>query len=212
MSILRAIECAVLFLVLPLALALLPFRISPIPVLIAATVLVMILLLRDPSFNRFALTTLPDLRRNLVSMLLIIPIAAALLAGLLYWLQPAAMFSFPRQQPNLWILVMCMYPIVSVVPQTIIYRVFFMHRYEPLFGKGWTMVFVATAAFALCHIIFKHPLPILLTSVGGLLFAWRYWSTGSAPLSALEHAIYGDLAFTIGYGWYLYHGSMRTMQ
>jgi hypothetical protein len=44
----------------------------------------------------------------------------------------------------------------------------------------------------------------------GRLFAWRYQSTGSAALTAIEHALYGNLAFTIGFSRYLYHASTRT--
>jgi hypothetical protein len=53
---------------------------------------------------------------------------------------------------------------------------------------------------------------VLLTLAGGLLFCWRYHTTGSAALSAVEHALYGNLVFTIGYSRYLYHASTRAAE
>jgi uncharacterized protein len=47
---------------------------------------------------------------------------------------------------------------------------------------------------------------VALTFAGGLLFAWRYKTTGSLFTSSLEHALYGCWFFTIGIGQYFYHG------
>jgi len=132
--------------------------------------------------------------------------------ALLYWLVPKELFKFIRRKPRTWAGVMVIYPFVSVIPQTIIYRVFFMHRYAYLFGNGWGMIAAATAAFGIGHVVFRHPVPVIITAIGGFIFAFNYHTTGSAPLSAIEHALYGDLAFTIGYSYYLYHASERTVE
>lgn len=208
----RAIECGLLFGALPVSLALLWRKFNPIPLLIFTATVVLAVLLRDPTFNPACLIRLPDLAHNLLMILLPLPVLAALLAALLYRLAPAQLFKLPRRKPRVWAMVMLAYPLISVVPQTIIYRVYFMHRYEMLFGSGWGMILAATLAFGLGHVIFRHPVPVVVTMIGGLIFAIRYHVTGSAPLSAFEHALYGDLAFTIGYGYYLYHGSVRSVE
>jgi hypothetical protein len=212
MPILRAIECFVLFVALPGGLAMLPWRVNPIVLLLAAAAVVLMWLLIDPHFDRRRLIRFPDPKRNLIAVLWPLPLAAGMLALLLWWVRPETLLSLPRRDPRLWALVMCLYPLLSVIPQTLIYRVFFMHRYDALFGRGWRLVIAATLAFGFCHIVFRHPLPVAITTIGGLLFAWRYWKTRSAPISALEHALYGDIAFTLGYGAYLYHGSIEMIE
>lgn len=52
----------------------------------------------------------------------------------------------------------------------------------------------------------------MLTLAGGLLFAGTYARTPSFGISTAEHALYGDWLFTIGYGPFLYHGTIATMQ
>lgn len=208
----RTFELLLVFVAMPISVALLPRRLNPIPLLIIAAVLMLAMLVRDPTFNPACLTRLPRLGRHLMGILLPLPLMGGLMLGLLYLLVPDQLFKLVRRKPRLWAIVMVMYPLMSVVPQTIIYRVFFMHRYEVLFGRGWLMIAMAALAFGLGHIIFRHSVPVLITTIGGFIFAWRYTVTGSAPLSLLEHSLYGNLAFTIGYSYYLYHGSVRATE
>jgi membrane protease YdiL (CAAX protease family) len=46
----------------------------------------------------------------------------------------------------------------------------------------------------------------VLSFFGGLIFAWRYLRTNSFWAVALEHALYGNLIFTIGLGVYFFTG------
>jgi membrane protease YdiL (CAAX protease family) len=48
-----------------------------------------------------------------------------------------------------------------------------------------------------------------MTLVGGLLFAHTYWKTRSLLVSAIEHALYGCLLYTIGLGRFFYHGAVH---
>jgi membrane protease YdiL (CAAX protease family) len=41
---------------------------------------------------------------------------------------------------------------------------------------------------------------MLLTTAGGLLFAFTYLRSRSTLLVAAEHALYGDFVFTVGIG------------
>jgi uncharacterized protein len=104
---------------------------------------------------------------------------------------------------------MLLYPTLSVYPQGIVYRVFVFERYRPLFGAGWGIVLASAAAFVFVHIVFRNPLALILTFLGGVLFGLRYWQTGSLFVSSFEHALYGCAIFTIGIGRSFYHAAMR---
>lgn len=201
-----------LFAALPVLLALRPTRVNPIPILLGIAIVLIGALTFDPTFDLSRLLYVPRPRENLLQILILLPVGALLLWGILTVLAPEDRFLLPRRKPKVWAMLLVLYPIASVIPQTIIYRVYFMHCYQPLFGDGWAMIVIATAAFALGHVIFRHPMAVLLTVAGGLLFCWRYHTTGSAVLSALEHALYGNLVFTIGYSRYLYHASTRAAE
>jgi membrane protease YdiL (CAAX protease family) len=103
-----------------------------------------------------------------------------------------------------------LYPVVSVYPQGVLYRAFFLHRYAgllPATPAGELALLVASgAAFGFLHIIFRNPLAVVLTFFGGILFAWRYKETESLSVSSFEHALYGCWLFTVGLGQYFYHG------
>ena len=46
-----------------------------------------------------------------------------------------------------------------------------------------------------------------ITAIGGALFMRTHLKSGSGWLADLEHAILGNVAFTIGYGQWLYSGA-----
>jgi membrane protease YdiL (CAAX protease family) len=52
----------------------------------------------------------------------------------------------------------------------------------------------------LAHLFFKNTLVIVLTFLGGILFAITYHKTNSTLLVSIEHAIYGCWLFTVGMG------------
>ncbi|HTQ71811.1 MAG TPA: CPBP family intramembrane glutamic endopeptidase [Acidocella sp.] len=120
-------------------------------------------------------------------------------------LAPALFLSLPLQHPRFWALVMLLYPLLSVWPQEIIFRRFLFHRYGLLFGNRITAA--SAIAFSYAHIIYLNPLAVVLTLAGGAMFARSYSKTRSLTLTALEHALYGCLVFTIGLGRYFFSGA-----
>jgi membrane protease YdiL (CAAX protease family) len=109
--------------------------------------------------------------------------------------------AFPARRPWLWLGVMCLYPIFSALPQEFVYRRFYFRRYRPLFGERWLWLSSAVA-FAWMHIVFTNYLAVFLTLIGGLFFAHTYRRTRSLWLVTLEHSLYGQIIFTIGFGGY----------
>ena len=132
--------------------------------------------------------------------------AALLVAAGVYLATPRLLLDMPKRQPLPWAMVMLLYPVLSVVPQTIIYRAFIFTRYAPLFPSEPLLILASGLCFSWLHIVLRNPIAPLLTLPAGFLFAWRFSRTRSIPVSALEHALYGCLMFTIGLGAYFRTG------
>ena len=189
-----------LFGALPALLAFGPRR-ALLPVIVGSGLICLFLLLRDRSFQRTQLLAFGAIGREWRGLLLRgLIVAAALVAFALPRGGSAALLWFPRQKPHIWIGVALLYPIFSALPQEIVYRTFFFHRYRALFGNPRALIVVNAALFGWSHILVHNLTAVLLATVGGLLFARAFERTRSTPLVALEHAIYGDLVFTIGIG------------
>jgi len=134
-----------------------------------------------------------------------IPYAIAML--LFTWgVVPEHLFSLPFERPRVWMMVMVLYPLLSVIPQEIIFRSFFMKRYAPLIPKSGIRMANALA-FGWVHIIMQNWIAVSFCMIGGWLFADTYRRTRSLAAVCLEHALYGCYVFTIGLGIYFYHGN-----
>lgn len=203
-------EFLTLFVILPVVFRFLPTRPSPIPFLWVLAGYCLWVLRRAPGFDRTRLWNSAPLRAALPGMLLLF-LLVALGLTLVVWLRfPRQLFLLVRAQPFFWLLVMVVYPVLSVYPQGIVYRMFICERYRGLFGGATTVLLVSAAAFALSHILFRSYWSVGLTLAAGLLFAWRYQTTGSLLTSSLEHALYGCYVFSVGLGALFYHGAGRS--
>lgn len=136
-------------------------------------------------------------------------IGAMALMALVIAFMPEAYFAFPRQRPEIWIIVMIFYPLFSVYPQEIIFRSFFFHRYRDLFPSRWGMILASGVTFGYVHIIFESWASVGLTILGGILFAWTYDRTRSLLAASIEHALFGCFAFSVGLGALFYTGAVR---
>lgn len=170
-----------------------------------------VLLWRDPAFDRSSLSfrRWADGRWRHRGLQWV---GVSFVLGLaLKWYAPSLWFYLPREQPWVWALVVLLYPVLSVVPQTLVYRVFFWHRYRALFCSDRTAELAAACAFALMHVVFWNVWAPLLSLAGGWLFVRTYRETNSAWASALEHSLYGWTMMTVGWGVFFYHGSIATI-
>jgi membrane protease YdiL (CAAX protease family) len=204
-------EFVVLFIGLPLAYRFAPVRIPALPLLWVVAAYAWWQLWRDPQFDRARMWNVGELPGRLAAILGIFAVVAL---GL--WLgvrrfAPHLEWSFVRQHPAFWAVVMVAYPWLSVYPQGIIYRAFFFERYATLFPGRWAMIVASAAMFARMHLIFRNWLAVALTFGGGILFAWRFAETSSLATSCFEHALYGCWLFTVGLGQYFYHGTITAV-
>ena len=210
-------ELVALYVALPalLTLARLHFHTFPvIPVLWLAMAPIAIWLVRWRGYTPLSVLGVGGVaiteRRLATTLLRALPAAIAMVA-LLHRIHPEWLFSFVSSHPKFWIIVMFAYPVLSVIPQGVIYRAFFKERYAELFPHPTVRMLVAAACFSFCHVFFLNVWALLLTFIGGFLFWRTYEKTGSLLLANLEHAFYGDLVFTIGYGAFLYHGTLALV-
>jgi membrane protease YdiL (CAAX protease family) len=203
-------EFLILFVGLPLGYRFSPVRVPALPLLWLVAGYALWRLSRDRSFDFHRLWNPSPLAGNVGAILLIFAAVALVLWLGVHWYAPQLEWSFVRERPGLWALVMVLYSVLSVYPQGVLYRTFFLHRYAVLFPDTptgrWALIVASAAAFGFLHIIFRNSLAVGLTFFGGILFAWRYAETGSLLTSSMEHALYGCWLFTVGLGRYFYHG------
>jgi len=178
------------------------FTIFPVIFLIFVAVLTL-----DPAFSwREALGKGISLRA-LASILTIFALAAPLLTLFAWYDSPRRFLAFPLYAQGTWLMVMVLYPVLSVTTQEIMFRLFFFSRYRALFGNDIQAAIVLNAVlFTFVHIIFQNMTTLVISLFGGLLFAWRYENTRSYWAVVLEHTLYGNLIFTLGLGRYFFTG------
>ena len=202
MKLVRWIEMIGIFLGVPL---LLSGDFVPRPKIIAVLavcIVCLVLLLRDKTFDRsrFGLNGF----RNWRTLSLRFVIIASCLALYVVLAEPENALAILRHNPALWALIMIAYPVLSVVPQEIIYRAFFFHRYSSLFAHKRVSVVTNAALFAFAHILFRNWVAVIGAFVAGLLWATTYLGSRSLLVVSIEHALYGNFAFTLGIGYYFY--------
>ena len=147
--------------------------------------------------------------RSWRNMLLVWFGSAVFWVGVVYLWQPESLFSFAIERPDIWLMVMVLYPLLSALPQEILYRTFIWHRYADLFNHNqWVLIGVSGFVFMWGHLMFMNWFALTITFLGGLTFAWRYYHTRSLLLVAVEHGLYGNLFFSVGLGQYLFSGAV----
>lgn len=146
---------------------------------------------------RWNLKALPWQRVLLRDAFLIVVLAAAV-----RYTSPELLFALVRKAPLEWALIMVLYPLFSVLPQEMLFRVYFFERYPAIFGQGALLVAVNALSFAFVHIVFGNWIAVGLSAVGGILFASTYLKSRSLLLVSIEHALFGNFLFTIGLGQY----------
>jgi uncharacterized protein len=204
---LLALEFSALFVGLPLLIYFRRLPNYPIPYLLIVAILAFLVLRSDPTFNPAQFTSWGNIRPFLSAILIRDAFCLILLGIAVRLFAPQLLFSLFKRSPALWLLIFCVYPLLSVYPQELFYRTFFFHRYQPLFGNGWGMLLASALSFGFVHIIFRNWLAVGLCVIGGFLFSLTYQSSGSLLLVCLDHALFGNFLFTIGLGQFFYHAS-----
>ena len=204
------VECIALFYVLPFVFYFLRHQTTFVvfPLLFVVGAICLFYLVRDETFERARLGGWRKTKDFLAPILALLVCGGLLLALYTSFELPGLFLSFPRAKPMTWLVVLLLYPILAVIPQEIIFRCFFFQRYGPLFRGRW-LVFCNGLSFGLYHLFYANWQAVVLTLLGGWLFAYRYQVSRSLVVVCIEHALWGNLLFTIGLGWFLYTGSIQ---
>jgi membrane protease YdiL (CAAX protease family) len=143
-------------------------------------------------------------KRNitLLSKQFLIPflILIFLTTSFVYIKDSSKLFCMPLYQTGLWAFMIGVYTFFSVYPQEFVYRTFFFNRYEKLFKNKKLLIFTNAILFSLAHLFFKNIWVLVITFIGGLLFAYSFYKSRSLLQVSLEHALYGNWLFTVGLG------------
>ncbi len=198
-------ELMLLFVLMPMAVFwwIAELHVYLMPMLFAVGMLCLAILLADNQFKRFRLWHFRDCRTHLFSALRVFLPWACLLTVAVYVFIPEVLFSWPREQTGLWVMTLLIYPIVSVIPQEIIFRTFFFHRYKTILPSKQHRWLLSTFLFGLAHIVYGNWIAVVATWIGGALFGYRYMKTRSTAIVVIEHSLWGSFLFTMGLGTYL---------
>jgi len=123
-------------------------------------------------------------KRILLHLLIIIVVTTVYV----YITDKTQLFNVMLYNSKLWVFILFFYSLFSVYPQELIYRTFFFQRYQELLKSDWLFILINAALFSLAHIFFKNALVMVLTFLGGILFALTFKKTKSCWL------------FTVGMG------------
>lgn len=204
---LRHLELFLMFVVAPgvLAVVLPPRLIFPAIWLLAG--ICVVVLASDPAFDRRRLWNYRGAKAAMPGVMLRVLGCGVGMWAMLMMYEPSQLLNFPRSNPVMWAFVMVVYPVLSALPQEVAFRAYFEHRYRGLFGREWTYVLVNAGCFAWAHIIMYNLLAIVLSFVASVILVRTYRASRSTLAVAIEHALLGCIAFTIGWGRYFYAGA-----
>jgi len=166
-------------------------------------------LLRDAGFDRRRLWNARDLGRRLRRVLWLFLLCGVGLMVLAAVFEPGRFLWLPRRHAVRWLILMVAYPVLSVYPQELIFRSFLFRRYGVLFPRPWMLIAASATVFGLAHLPFWNAPALVMSTLGGVLFARTYHRTRSLLVTAVEHALYGCLIISVGFGHYFWHGTLR---
>jgi len=204
-------ECAAFFFVLPVALYwfrhLLAFKLMPILLLLALGCL--IYLWSDQSFDRTRLWNtrhfFPYMRQILIAFT-----GISIFLGLFTYLFFEHRFLvFPIDRPNAALTFALMYPLLGALPQEIIFKSFFFHRYRTLFPGPLSLIILNGLSFGLFHLWYANIIAPVFSVFAGMILSYRYLKTRSLALITIEHSLLGIFLYVIGLGWFFYSGSIH---
>jgi uncharacterized protein len=205
------VECLVCFFIGPVALFFVrtwfAWKVTPIVLVIALICAGWLLL--DKGFDRRRLWNVRPLREHIKGILLTFMLPALLLCIFTFMCYPKRFLYFISDDPWLWLVFVVLYPPLACYPQELLFRAFFFHRYGPLFRSRAALIVLSGISFGLAHLYLNNLYAPGLTTLGGMIFAYRYARSGTVVASTVEHGLWGIFLFTIGMGWYFYSGSIR---
>ena len=97
----------------------------------------------------------------------------------LYFQNKEALFNVMLNKPTLWLKFSGVYILFSVIPQELIYRTFFVKRYQELIKNEVVFILINSILFSFAHIWFQSWVVLGFTFIGSLLFIKTYLKSAS---------------------------------
>lgn len=170
-----------------------------IPLIIIA-IIFLFFLLSDPGFDNKILYEFDKyyLRKSIPRILII----SILLVWFTIWIFPYLFFQYPMENFEGYVITLFLYPIASVIPQELIYRVYFFHRYKTLIPERYLLMLSNAIIFGFTHLIYDNWVAPIATFLASWIFIFNYLKSKSLLNVSVEHYIYGFIMFTIGFGYF----------
>ncbi|WP_128254309.1 CPBP family intramembrane glutamic endopeptidase [Falsirhodobacter deserti] len=137
--------------------------------------------------------------------------AVTLVAGVIVMqlAAPERMFATLLNHPHRLLIIALLYPLLSALPQEIVFRALWFRRYRDIMPAGNQGMMLNAALFSLAHLMYWNGVVMVMTFVGGLVFAWAHSVRRSFPMAWIMHSIAGLIIFTVGLGIYFYAGNVE---
>jgi len=123
---------------------------------------------------------------------------------------PEKLFRIIYDRPEIIPFLMIGYPLLSALPQEVIFCTYFFDRFQVFFKTDRARILASALVFAYAHMLFINWVAPVFGFVAGVIFAHTYFRTRSLALVTIEHGLYGNALFLIGLGWYFWHGAVEV--
>lgn len=195
----KGIELFVLFILIPVMLTVSIHPVIKVSVLLLGFIYVIYFLIKVDK-EKFRIQ--PYLNWNYFWKRTFLKFVALAVLSIIYvfLMKKEHLFHIVLNKPKLWLQYVFVYAIVSVYPQELIFRTFFLKRYSNLIQNKTLLIFINAVLFSMAHMFFRNSLVLAMTFLGGIIFALTFQKTKSTLLVSIEHAIYGSWLFTVGMG------------
>lgn len=195
----KLVEFFVLYILIPVLFALaLPFALKAVIAILGFLYIIYILLKVEK--NQFKVGKNLNWKLFWKNTSLKFIVIICLTTAYVWWVDKDNLFVVVYYKTLLWSIILFVYSVFSVYPQELIFRTFFFQRYQGLFSNNNLFIFVNAIVFSLAHIFYRNTLVLVITFLGGILFALTFNRTRSTIMVSIEHAIYGCWLFTVGMG------------
>ncbi|MGV6812138.1 MAG: CPBP family glutamic-type intramembrane protease [Brevirhabdus sp.] len=123
--------------------------------------------------------------------------------------RPDGLFILLRDRPHIMLMIAFFYPLVSALPQELVYRPLFFERYGPILPRRLPRaIWLNAVLFSFAHLMYWSWIVAVITLFGGLLFAAVYKKYGNFPEAVILHSLAGIILFAMGMGAYFYSGNV----
>jgi membrane protease YdiL (CAAX protease family) len=203
-KILHLLEFILLFFGIPLLIYFDRDFIHPSIIVFPALVFIVLLLKYTTNFRFRELFRWGIAKAVWVKNGLIMLVCLLLMLGYVFWFERENLFNLPRTRPLIYVLLCIFYPVFSAFGQEVIYRTFLYRRYMLLFPRVWQFILASGITFSFLHIVYYHPVSIIMTFFGGIYFAKVYLETRSVLFTSVLHGLMGIMVFGVGLGQYFW--------